>query len=363
VAGHGSSSPWDIRATFLAGGRGVRRGVELRTPTGNVDLTPTVLHLVGVTDTPPFDGRVLHELLVGGAEAVDVVRDSVVVTDGGYRLVVDHTRVGQTRYLSGTRVERSVDGGPPTRRFEEVRRLPSPEARQAVAADGRHLYAITNRAISKLDKETGELVDRWEGPESGPIEHLNSGVVLDGVLHAAHSNYPGVPMESSIEMYDVATMEHVGSHSFGMRPGSATWIDRHEGLWWVGFANYEGRGGAPGRGPAWTHVTLFDDGWREVGGYTFPPEVVERFQDRSNSGGAFGPDGYLYATGHDAAELYVLKIPAAGSRLELLEIVPVTAEGQGIAWDPVRPAVLFTVLRDREQVVESRLRSGGSSGP
>jgi len=127
------------------------------------------------------------------------------------------------------------------------------------------------------------------------------------------------------------------------------------GVWWVGFANYDGTGGAPGRCTAFTHVTLFDDAWRAIGRYTFPPEVVERFGDRSNSGAAFGPDGLLWATGHDAPELYLLREPATGSVLDLEEIVPVTAEGQGIAWDPVEPGLLYTVLRRSSTVVISRL--------
>ena len=45
-------------------------------------------------------------------------------------------------------------------------------------------------------------------------------------------------MTSSVEIWDAATMQHVGSHSFGIMWGSNTWIDRHDGAWWVTFANY-----------------------------------------------------------------------------------------------------------------------------
>lgn len=238
-------------------------------------------------------------------------------------------------------------------RFEELRRFPSPHANQGVAVDGDHFYAITNQAIGKHDKETGELVDEWLGAPEGPILHLNSGVVLDGSLYVTHSNYPSVPMVSSIEIWNVDTMEHRGSHSFGIYQGSATWADRHDGSWWVGFANYEGRGGQPGRDPAWTTVIRFDDQWRAMGGYVFPAEVVSRFLDRSNSGGAWGADGYLYATGHDHPEIYVLQIPAAGSVLELVETLPVTAEGQAIAWDPTDRTKLYSVLRSTREIVVS----------
>jgi len=157
--------------------------------------------------------------------------------------------------------------------FEEIRRFTAIEARQAVAVDGRYFYAIGNRRIGKYDKHSGQRVGTWEGPRDGPIVHLNSGVVLDGLLYCAHSNFPGLPMVSSIEIFQTETLEHVGSHSFGMVGGSATWIDRRDGYWWVAFAHYAGRGGEPGKGPEWTTLLKFDQQWHRVGGYNFPPQT------------------------------------------------------------------------------------------
>jgi hypothetical protein len=243
----------------------------------------------------------------------------------------------------------------PTRGLHELRRFKAAEARQGVAVDARHFYAIDNHAVGKYDKRTGERVGGYEALDGGAIHHLNSGIVLDGRLYCAHSNYPGVPMLSSIEIFDTKTLEHVGSHSFGMLPGSATWIDRREGLWWVAFGNYEGHGGIPGRGPEWTEVVTYDDHWRPVGGYGFPADVVARFGTRSNSGGAFGPGELLYITGHDAPELYVLRIPRAGASLELTAVLTVASEGQGIAWDPSDPRVLYTVVKSTREIVVSQL--------
>ncbi len=240
--------------------------------------------------------------------------------------------------------------------FEELYRFQSQDARQAPAVDAAHVYVISNYSISKHHKTTGELVMRWEGEEYKPFIHLNSGIVLNDTLFAAHSNYPVIPMASSIEMFDPETLQHIGSHSFGIGYGSATWIDRKDGNWWVGFANYEGRGGVPGKGPAWTNIVVFDAQWRRVGGYTFPQAVIDRFLDRSNSGAAFGPKGYLYATGHDAPEVYVLKLPEAGTILELVAIVPVAAEGQGIAWDPSDPEILYTLIKKDRSVIASRFK-------
>lgn len=240
-----------------------------------------------------------------------------------------------------------------------MRRFAAPEARQGVAVADGYFYAIEDRSIGKYDVRTGERVAVWQERDDGPIVHLNSGVVVGQHLYAAHSNYPAVPMVSSIEIFDSKTLAHVDTHSFGVFAGSATWIDRREGYWWVAFANYEGRGGQPGKGPSWTTLVKFDDGWRAAGGYVFPPAVVERFGTRSSSGGAWGPDGHLYATGHDAAEVYVLRLPHAGSVLELVEIVPVEAAGQGIAWDRSAPGTLYTIIKRDRTVVVSRM--GGRS--
>ena len=46
---------------------------------------------------------------------------------------------------------------------------------------------------------------------------------------------------------------------------------------------------------------------------------------------------------------------AIGAAVELVEVLPVAAEGQGIAWDPSDPRVLFTVIRSTREVVVSRL--------
>ena len=243
-----------------------------------------------------------------------------------------------------------------SRRFEEIRRFKAPEARQGVAVDGDYFYAITNRTIGKYDKRTGELVASWRDPEGGTIIHLDSGVVLDGLLWCAHSNFPGVPMVSSIEVWDTKTLEHVASHSLGILGGSATWIDRRDGFWWIAFAHYAGNGGEQGKGPEWTTLRKFDDQWRQVAGWTYPQEIVERFGTMSNSGGTWGDDGRLYLTGHDNPEIYSVSIPESGSVLVLEETLPVTAEGQGIAWDRSEPGIMYTIIRSTAEVVVSQLR-------
>jgi len=240
--------------------------------------------------------------------------------------------------------------------FEEIRRFEAPEAVQGVAVDERFFYAISNRAIGKYDKKTGQPVKKWADVPGGPFIHLDSGVVLDGLLYCAHSNFPAVPMTSSIEIFDTETLTHAGSHSFGIFGGSATWIDRRDGFWWVAFAHYAGSGGEPGKGPVWTTLMKFDSDWRCAGGYAYPAPIIAKFGAMSNSGGSWGDDGLLYITGHDNAEMYALSLPRAGSVLSLERTLPAAAEGQGFAWDRSEPGVIYTILRSRKTVVVSRLQ-------
>ena len=243
--------------------------------------------------------------------------------------------------------------------FAAIRRFPAEEARQAVAVDAEHFYAIDDRRIGKYSKRSGERVATWSAPEGGPIAHLNSGVVVAGRLLCAHSNYPALPMQSSIESFDPASLAHLESRPLSVGDGSATWILPRGGEFWVAFANYAGRGGAPGRGPEASFVQRFDAAFRPQGRLAFPPEVVRRFGTRSSSGGSLGPDGLLYATGHDAPELYALRAPATGDALELAAILPAPIAGQGVAFDPVEPDLLWAILRASHEVVALRLVAPG----
>lgn len=235
-----------------------------------------------------------------------------------------------------------------------MRRYDAPAARQAVAVDAEHFFAIANRAVEQYERGSGALVRRWKGPKDGPVVHLNSGIVLGGVLYCAHSNYPRVPMRSSIERFDAGSLRHLGSHPLPDAPGSATWVARHGGAWWVTFAHYAGRGGVAGKGPEATRLVRFDDDWRATGSWNYPAPLIERFGRYSSSGGAWGPDGLLYVTGHDAPEVYVLRLPETGSVLELVTVLPASIAGQGIAFDPIEPWTLWGIVRQLREVRVTR---------
>jgi hypothetical protein len=241
------------------------------------------------------------------------------------------------------------------RRCEELRRIPAPEANQGVAADAQFLYAIANHAIGKYDKQSGKRVALWECENGKPLIHLDSGVVHDGVLYCAHSNFPGLPMVSSIEMWDAATLRHTASHSFGIFAGSATWFDLRDGFRYVTFAHYRGASDEPTRDPRWTALIQFNADWQQRQSWIYPAEVVARLGNYSISGGVFTRDGKLLCTGHDNPEVYVFSFPKGGSALVLEETFAIPMKGQGIALDPTDPTLLYGIDRARREIVVTRV--------
>jgi hypothetical protein len=235
--------------------------------------------------------------------------------------------------------------------FTQIAEYAIPEANQGIGVDAAHFYAIDDAVIAKYRKN-GSLVAKREYADLG-ITHLDSANVLDGKIYCAHSNYRTFPMTSSVEVFDADTLEHVGSHSLGILLGSLTWLDKHDGAWWGTFASYD----RPGRLPDGTETTMpygvkynttlvkFDRSWRPLESWVFPVELLEKFEEMSNSGGSWGPDGSLYLSGHDPAEVYKIRFPRAGSVLQLEEVIAANIRGQGIAWDRSVAGEFYGIIR------------------
>lgn len=58
---HGTLSPYDLHAFCLGYGPGFKEGMESDIPCGIIDISPTVCHMIGLTEESGFDGRVLFE--------------------------------------------------------------------------------------------------------------------------------------------------------------------------------------------------------------------------------------------------------------------------------------------------------------
>src|SRR6185295_5403383 len=107
VAGHGSSSPYDIHNTLIAAGPDFRERATSKVATANVDIAPTLLRLLGITPPQTMTGRVIEEGLRGGSSPAATRREETAKSpDGSYTVTAHLTVVGSSRYLDYTEVKR-----------------------------------------------------------------------------------------------------------------------------------------------------------------------------------------------------------------------------------------------------------------
>jgi hypothetical protein len=132
---------------------------------------------------------------------------------------------------------------------------------------------------------------------------------------------------------------------------------RHQRSWWACFAYYNDQGTLPGFDQHSTYFAQFDDRWQMLRSWLFPPQFVSTWGDSSSSGGDWGADGLLYATGHDAPELHVMRLPRQGVALEHVTTIRVPFEGQGWAWDRSARGqrVIYGISRARKEVIAARI--------
>ena len=109
AAGHGSSSPYDIHNTLIAAGPDFREHARSAVPTGNVDIAPTLLRLLGVAVPASMSGRVIDEGLRNSPQdsiRVEHVTATARTADGSYEVTAHISLVRGRRYLDDTEVRR-----------------------------------------------------------------------------------------------------------------------------------------------------------------------------------------------------------------------------------------------------------------
>jgi hypothetical protein len=234
------------------------------------------------------------------------------------------------------------------------RSVAAAEARQGVASDGRYFYAIDNSTIGKYEIGSGERVAEFRGdPEKFP--HLNSCTLVRAELVCASSNYPALPYRNTAEFFDPVEMRHIRSASIPAELGSLTVLNWHEDHWWAFFANYDGKGGAPGKTHHDTVLTRLNPDLSVERQWALPNAVLARLAPSSISGASWGDDGLLYASGHDKPEIYVLALPSSGSVLRHARTFAVASFGQAVDFDPVTPRLLWSIDRRQRSVFATRL--------
>jgi arylsulfatase A-like enzyme len=103
---HATLSRFDMHNTLIAVGPDFRRGYVDDLPSGNVDLAPTILRILGIKAPQEMDGRVLVETMVNAdrvglgekteAKTMEAKKDFAA---GSWRQSLRISRVGSTIYL------------------------------------------------------------------------------------------------------------------------------------------------------------------------------------------------------------------------------------------------------------------------
>jgi hypothetical protein len=101
---HATLSRFDMHNTLIAAGPDFRRGEGDESPSGNVDLAPTILRILGIKSTRELDGRILSEAMVGSniapakpeSQTIQATRE---LAAGTWHQSIQISRVGSTTYL------------------------------------------------------------------------------------------------------------------------------------------------------------------------------------------------------------------------------------------------------------------------
>jgi arylsulfatase A-like enzyme len=101
---HVTLSPTDLHNPAVAAGPDFRRGFTSPLPSGNIDIVPTLVYLMGLTPSAPLDGRVLSEALVGATASMPKIQPGrreakTDLKEGTWREYLKFTEVNGVRYL------------------------------------------------------------------------------------------------------------------------------------------------------------------------------------------------------------------------------------------------------------------------
>jgi arylsulfatase A-like enzyme len=117
---HASLSAYEMHNMLIAAGPDFKKGWEDDTPTGNIDIAPTVLWILGVPHPKPMDGRVLLEAMPGHTLGRKLSQQVQVAENpaNGWTEYMKESRVGTTEYIDegnrGARPEATPGAGTKT---------------------------------------------------------------------------------------------------------------------------------------------------------------------------------------------------------------------------------------------------------
>jgi arylsulfatase A-like enzyme len=99
---HATLSRFDVHNMLVAAGPNFENGLTSDVPSGNIDVVPTILAILGIQSAATMDGRVLSEAMKGGrslksgTQTIEATRE---FSDGTWRQHLRMSRAGETVYL------------------------------------------------------------------------------------------------------------------------------------------------------------------------------------------------------------------------------------------------------------------------
>jgi predicted AlkP superfamily pyrophosphatase or phosphodiesterase len=101
---HATLGRFDMHNTLIAAGPDFRHGERDDLPSGNVDLAPTVLRVLGIAPQQEMDGRVLAEAMVNGdtlpaKPQTETIQTARAFSSGTWRQSIQTSRIGTTIYI------------------------------------------------------------------------------------------------------------------------------------------------------------------------------------------------------------------------------------------------------------------------
>ena len=100
---HATLSKFDMHNTLIAAGPDFKTGLTSELPSGNVDLAPTILSILGIKSSSAMDGRVLAEAMNSSATTPTKVAENFEATrkfpTGTWHQQLQISRVDSTVYL------------------------------------------------------------------------------------------------------------------------------------------------------------------------------------------------------------------------------------------------------------------------
>ena len=100
---HATLSRFDMHNMLIAAGPDFKGGATDDLPTGNVDLAPTIVQILGIKPPQRMDGRVLSEAMTAATPSQKRETKNIEATkrfeSGTWRQTLQIARVGSTTYL------------------------------------------------------------------------------------------------------------------------------------------------------------------------------------------------------------------------------------------------------------------------